>query len=99
MITPLVVQFLVLPLLLAAIYPYVIGYKRYPRRTWAAAIAWVLDVYLNYTTLAVYMLDFPRKHEYTFSQRLKRLRFDFGWRGFISEHIIVFLNHFDPDHV
>lgn len=97
MIWFLVVQLIALPLLLAAMFPVAIKFEHQGQGL--IAILLVLDVYLNYTTFALYTLDFPRKGEYTFSQRLRRLVLDAGWRGFIAEHVKAFLNHFDPDHV
>lgn len=44
----------------------------------------LLDVALNYTVFAVLTWDFPRRGEWTFSQRLNRLIKDTGWRGKVA---------------
>lgn len=60
-----------------------------------AAIA--LDVALNFTVFALVTLDFPRRGEWTFSQRLNRLAQDTGWRGGISRWLAAnLLDPYDP---
>lgn len=44
-------------------------------------LAAVLDVLLNYSLFAVLTLDWPRRRELTFSQRLNRLTTNTDWRG------------------
>lgn len=59
-------------------------------------VALVLDVVLNYTELALLTLDFPSKNEFTFSQRLARLRYDSGWRGDTARYIARSLDAIAP---
>lgn len=44
-------------------------------------VAAVLDVLLNYSLFAAMTLDWPRRGELTFSQRLNRLVTNADWRG------------------
>ena len=60
-------------------------------------VAFLLDVLLNYTALAVITMDFPQRGEYTFSKRLKRLRTVSGWRGVLANNVAFCLNFFAPD--
>ena len=61
-------------------------------------IALILDVLLNFTVFAVLTWDFPRKGEWTFSQRLARLVRDTGWRGKLSNWIAAsLLDPYDHD--
>ena len=89
------------PLILYALYAIGIQYKR--GGWWrlvlpVTGIALVLDVALNYTVLAVLTWDRPRHGEWTFSKRLKRLRFNIDWRGplalFIAQEM---LDPLEPD--
>lgn len=58
----------------------------------------ILDVALNFTAFAVLMWDFPRRGEWTFSQRLNRLIKDDGWRGKIALWLADnLLDPYDPD--
>lgn len=87
--------------LLLILYPLAIQYKT---RNWRwltplTLFAIVLDVAANYTELALLTWDFPRKGEYTFSQRLSRLQYGNAWQRFISRLVIPYLNYFDPGHV
>ena len=88
--------------LLALLYPLAVQYER---GGWWRLVApvtivtLVLDVIANYTELAVLTWDFPQRNEYTFSTRLKRLKFDYGWRGKLVTPVIRYLNHFDNGHV
>jgi MFS family permease len=59
-------------------------------------VAIVLDVILNFTILALLTLDFPKRKELTFSQRLERLVKDTGWRGKAARATAFILNPFDP---
>lgn len=66
---------------------YIIGVQ-YERGGWwvvlmpITLIALVFDVLLNFTELAALTWDWPRnEYELTFSNRLKRLVHDSGWRG------------------
>jgi len=92
-------QFVWLPLALAVLYIPAIQYERGGK--WKAMapvtiVAALLDVYLNYTTFAAYTWDSPRKQEYMFSQRCKRLVKDVGWRGLIARLVARYTNKFDP---
>ena len=56
-----------------------------------------LDISLNYTVFSVLTWDFPKKGEYTFSQRLERLVQDSGWRGKLSRWLALsLLDPYDP---
>lgn len=86
--------FLLLPL-------YAIGIQIERRGWWLALlpvtlVALVLDVVLNYTELALLTLDFPRRGEWTFSTRLKRLRDATGWRGHTARYIARGLDAIAP---
>lgn len=88
------------PLLLWLAYIPAIQFRRggwwrlmYPF-TFAVARA---DIILNYTVLALYTWDWPRKGEYTFSKRLDRLTMLDGWRGDVYSFVAVeMLDRFDP---
>ena len=60
----------------------------------AAAIG--LDVLLNYSLFALMTWDFPRKGEYTFSERLARLVKEQTWRRHVAMAIASILDPFDP---
>lgn len=64
-----------------------------------AGFALLFDVYLNFTTLALYIWDRPARGEWTFSTRLKRLQFYPGWRGAVARVIRDYLNFFQARHV
>lgn len=49
------------------------------------ALFW--DIVLNFTELALLTLDYPEWGEWTFSKRLSRLRFDYGWRGQVARYL------------
>lgn len=94
-----VIQFVLLPALMAGIFVFVMRTGNETARTVVGAAGLWLDVYLNYTSFAAFTLDWPKQGEYTFSKRLKRLVLDTGWRGRFANRVKVFLNHYDPDHV
>ena len=88
-------------LILALGYPLGIQYERgglwwivFP---FVTVPLWIIDIAANYTELALLTLDFPQKGEYTFSKRLKRLKYDRTWRGYYCAYVIVYLNHFAPN--
>lgn len=90
---------LLAPLALAILYPVAIQYER--GGLWRlllpiTLVALVLDVVLNYTSLALLTWDSPLRKEYTFSIRLERLVFSYGWRKQIARAIAVYLNYWDP---
>ena len=55
-----------------------------------------LDVFLNYTVLALLTWDFPRKGEITFSKRLGRLNDLTNWQGSMARWFASVLDPFDP---
>lgn len=59
-------------------------------------IALPLDALLNYTELALLTWDFPKRGEWTFSTRLKRLQYDTGWRGDLARPIVLLLDSIAP---
>ena len=72
---------------------YIIGVQ-YDRGGWwrllmpITLVALVLDVWLNFTELALLTWDWPRNEdELTFSNRLKRLVHDGGWRGSFARFV------------
>ena len=98
----LLLQFVLLPLILAARYPLAIQFKRGGWRkvfTPLALMAGVLDIYLNYTTFSVYLCGFPKDGEYTLSKRCERLVSDTRWRGVVARLIARFTNRFDENHI
>lgn len=91
-----------LPLILLVVYPLAIQYERGGK--WRVLIvlylpAGVLDVLLNYTTLALYTWDFPARGEWTFSTRVRRLQYYPGWRGAIARLLKTYLNFWQKGHV
>lgn len=78
-----------------AVYPLVIG---------LLLIGGVFDVALNVLSSLI-LLDAPFQRagghrEITFSQRLKRLQFDDGWRGAVARWVaLTFILWIDPDHL
>ena len=89
-------------LLLAILYIPAVQYTRGGR--WRiflpfTLVALVLDVWCNYTELALLTWDFPRKNEWTFSTRLCRLVLDAGWRGRVARAVVRYLNWVMPGHV
>ena len=65
---------------------YAVGIQYLRGGVWRAVlpitlVAAVLDVLLNYTLFAIMTLDFPRRGEWTFTQRLGRLVTYANWQG------------------
>lgn len=86
-------------ILLALLYPIAVQYGRGGLWRLLAPVtffALVIDIVANYTELALLTWDFPKKNEFTFSTRLKRLKYDSGWRGKMTQPIVAYLNYFDP---
>ena len=88
-------------LILAAAYPLAIQYRV---RGWLWLLPFTLlivliDIWCNYTELAVLTGDFPKAGEYTFSQRLVRLQTGNRWQRCVARVVIPYLNYFDPGHV
>lgn len=91
-------------ILLALLYPIAIQIERCG--LWrvllpVTVVALVIDVIANYTELALLTWDWPRSGEYTYSQRLKRLKYSTGVRGAFARWCVSYCNYFDPqrDHV
>lgn len=86
--------FILLPL-------YILGIQ-YERGGWwnlllpITFIAWVIDVILNYTELALLMLDYPQRGEFTFSKRLSRIKQEQGKRGKLAQWISRILDAIAP---
>lgn len=102
MIYILLVQFVVLPLVLALRFPLAIQHERggvWKVLSFLALRTGLLDIYLNYTTFTVLFLQLPRDGEYTLSKRCERLVSDPGWRGKIARLIAWYTNKFDKDHI
>lgn len=86
-------------ILLFLLYPIAIQYER--GGWWVLVIpltllALVIDVFANYTELAVLTWDFPRKGEYTFSTRCQRLQYYDTWGGQVARVVKSYTNFFDP---
>lgn len=91
-----------LPLILLLAYPPAIQFERggwWRLLFWIYYPAVVLNVFLNHTTLALYLWDLPARGEWTFSTRLKRLQYYPGWRGVVARVIRDYLNFFQNNHV
>lgn len=85
--------------LLWLIYPIAIQYER--GGLWRAfylmaAVGLVIDVIANYTELTLLTLDWPKRGEWTFSKRLKRLVLDAGWRGSVARYVAKILDVIAP---
>jgi hypothetical protein len=67
-----------------------------------AAFGLVIDVLANWTVLAIYLWEWPKRRpsvmhtEWTFSTRLERLVLTYGWRWCISWRIARMLNWIAP---
>lgn len=86
-------------ILLWILYPIAIQYER--GGLWRAVLpitcfALLVDVIANHTELALLTLDFPRRGEWTFSQRLVRLRFNAFWRGDLAQYLCRVLDAVAP---
>ena len=87
-------------ILLALLYPLAIQYER--GGWWRLVIpvtivALILDIIANYTELALLTWDFPKKGEYTFSQRCQRMKLEDTWGGKVARFAEPYLDYFDPD--
>ena len=82
---------------------YVVGIQDQRGGWWRLLIvvavpALLLNVVANFTVLALLTWDWPRKGEWTFSQRLERLVNAPGWRGLLAWFVARWLlDPFDPD--
>lgn len=89
-------------LILALLYPLAVQYKRGGWWLLVAPVtfaALIIDIWCNYTELALITLDFPARGEWTFSTRLQRLQYYHGWRGTFARACRDYCNYFDKDHV
>jgi len=59
-------------------------------------VALPLDVFLNYTELALVTGDFPKHGEWTFSTRLNRLQNNPNGQGNLARYIVKVLNAIAP---
>ena len=87
-------------ILLALLYPIAVQYDRGGRWRLLAPLTLLtigINMLANYTELALLTWDLPRPGERTFSQRLRRLVNDDGWRGVLARGIAEALNYFAPD--
>ena len=89
-------------LLLWLLYPIAIqaergGWWRVCYVLWPFAL--VIDVWANYTELALITLDCPKWGEWTFSLRLRRLRTLPGWRGEFGKYAARVLDSIAPSGV
>ena len=88
--------------LLLILFPVAVQYER-GGLWWLIApvtfVALVIDVLANYTELALLTWDFPRRGEYTFSNRLRRLQYNNDWRGVLARPVVRFLNWIMPGHI
>ena len=89
-------------MLLAILYPFAIRIAR--GGLWrlmlpVTVLGLIIDVWCNYTELALLTGDFPKAGEYTLSQRLVRLQTGNRWQRFVARVVIPYLNYFDPGHV
>ena len=84
---------------------YAVGIQYQRGGWWRVCIAFalpalLLSALLNYTLLALVFWDVPRRGEYTFSERLRRLIRAPGWRGKLARLVKEkLLDPFDPDGV
>ena len=94
-------------LLLWVLYPLAIQYER--GGWWRCVLpvtllALIVDVIANWTELALLsqqarrmgLWDWPRLGEWTFSTRLKRLRYNDDWRGDVGRYIARVLDAIAP---
>ena len=87
-------------LLLFLLYPLAIQYER--GGYWKAVlpitfVALVIDVYCNYTELALLTWDWPRDGEWTFSMRCKRMKvYEDTWGGKVALFIEPYLDFWAP---
>lgn len=86
-------------LLLALLYPIAIQYER--GGWWrillpVTLLALAIDVLANWTELAI-VFGLPRRGEWTFSKRLRRLSLLPGWRSTAARWCIAYTDFFDPD--
>ena len=86
-------------ILLALLYPLAVQVER--GGWWyllapLTLVTLVLDVVCNYTELALLTWDFPTRGEYTFSTRLRRLKYYGSFRGKFARLVVDYLNFWSP---
>jgi hypothetical protein len=89
-------------LLLLLLYPIAVQYER--GGLWRIVmpitlVTLVIDVIANYTELALLTWDFPQEGEYTFSDRLVRLKHNGDWRGVIARMAVWYCDIFFEGHI
>jgi hypothetical protein len=99
----LVLFFVGLPGALFFAYAIGIQYERESLPHWlrdvcliVAGIAVLIDVVAEWTVLSIYLLEWPKDREYTFSDRLERLVTETGWRSRVAWPIARLLNRISP---
>lgn len=88
-------------LLLLILYPFAIQIER--GGLWrlmlpVTVLALLIDVWCNYTELALLTWDWPCAGEYTFSTRVTRLQYYPGFRGGFARLVRGYTNFIDPQH-
>ena len=89
-------------IILLLLYPIAIQYQR--GGLWLivspiTVIAGLVDVYCNYTELALLTWDFPKAKEYTFSERCNRLITQTNWAGKVGRATQAYCNFFMAGHI
>ncbi len=87
---------------LALMYPLAIQYQRgglWRVLTPLAFVAAIIDVWANYTGLALLTWDAPKEGERTFSQRCARLIRQTGWAGSVGRLTQAYCNFFMKGHI
>ena len=93
-------MFIILALLLPTVI-LIASFKRAltKREPWLMAVAWLMDVVANFSTLALLFWDWPQYGEWTFSKRLPRLCNLPGWRGRFARRCKIYINKRVPGHI
>jgi len=87
-------------IVLFLLYPLAIQYER--GGFWRlllpiTLITAIIDVYVNYTELALITCDWPKAGEYTVSDKLERIKNLEDWRGKTTRFFEPYLDYCDPD--
>lgn len=89
-------------IVLALFYPLAIQYQRGGYWRLLAPftlLTAIIDVYCNYTELALLTWDYPRNNEITFSIRCARLIHQDGWVGKVGRFTQKYCNFFMAGHI
>lgn len=80
---------------------FVLAFVGWARTGWRvfALVGLPLDVLYNFTTVSVLLWSLPMDGEWTISKRLKRQRFDVGWRGARAHRFAELVNRISPGHI